>query len=118
MIIIRKTMVLMSKDQSDEDVQKRYGLHYNFSAVAGGYDPYLQRKECLVIDPKNSYCDILSQDSKDGENNNSLCPAGWHIPTAALQYGTFGNLLRLIWTMLIIFLAFRWWHMMTAGAGG
>ena len=101
------------KDQ-DEDAQKRYGLHYNFSAVAGGYDPYLQRKECLVIDPKNSYCDILSQDSKDGENNNSLCPAGWHIPTAA-TVGTFGNLTPDMDYVDYIF-AFRWWHMMTAGA--
>ena len=62
-----KRLVLMSKIRM-RMFRNRYGLHYNFSAVAGGYDPYLQRKECLVIYPKNSYCDILSQDSKDGEN--------------------------------------------------
>ena len=49
------------ESQSDEDVQKRYGLHYNFSAVAGDYDPYVPRN--LVIFQRLLY-DILSQDSR------------------------------------------------------
>ena len=59
------------ESQSDE-VKKRYGLHYNFSAVAGDYDPYVQNL--------GSDYNILSQDI-EGQTNNSLCPEGWHVPT-------------------------------------
>ena len=54
------------ESQSDE-VKKRYGLHYNFSAVAGDYDPYVQNL--------GSDYNILSQDI-EGQTNNSLCPEG------------------------------------------
>ena len=59
------------ESQSDE-VKKRYGLHYNFSAVAGDYDPYVQNL--------GSDYNILSQDI-EGQTSNSLCPEGWHVPT-------------------------------------
>ena len=68
------------ESQSDE-VKKRYGLHYNFSAVAGDYDPYVQNL--------GSDYNILSQDI-EGQTNNSLCPEGWHIPTS-FTHGVFGN---------------------------
>ena len=75
-------------------MKKRYGLHYNFSAVAGDYDPYVQNL--------GSDYNILSQDI-EGQTNNSLCPEG----------GIFRQVLRMVyleiimqtWNILIIFLA-------------
>jgi len=88
--------------QSDE-VKKRYGLHYNFSAVAGDYDPYVQNL--------GAGYNILSQDI-EGQTNNSLCPDGWHIPTSFTN-GVFGNYYADMEYIDYIF-GFDWWHMMVS----
>ena len=90
------------ESQSDE-VKKRYGLHYNFSAVAGDYDPYVQNL--------GSDYNILSQDI-EGQTNNSLCPEGWHIPTS-FTHGVFGNYYADMEYIDYIF-GFDWWHMMAS----
>lgn len=70
------------ESQSDE-VKKRYGLHYNFSAVAGDYDPYVQNL--------GAGYNILSQDI-EGQTNNSLCPMG----------GIFLQVLRMVYLVIIM----------------
>lgn len=88
--------------QSDE-VKRLYGLHYNFSAMAGDSDPWtIKTSETSMI---------LSQEGTT-EINKSLCPEGWHIPiyNTSNTYGNKNSDLEYIDYMF----PWKWGHMMTA----
>ena len=88
--------------QSDE-VKRLYGLHYNFSAMAGDSDPWTIKTSGTSM--------ILSQEGTV-EVNKSLCPEGWHIPiyNTSNTYGNKNSDLEYIDYMF----PWQWGHMMTA----